>query len=166
MRRRDFITALGGTAAWPLVARAQGAGKLARIGYLSDEVATPNSFHSQDWILDGLRQRGYADGRNIVIEYRYAAGRADQLPSLAAELAALPVDTILAVGTPTARAAIAATRTIPIIFARIGDPVGYGLVASLSRKRSTSPFLRCLSAPTRSSNKPVAGVSLGQGRRC
>ena len=90
-------------------------------------------FHSHDSVLNGLREYGYEDGRKIVIEYRYAAGKAEQLPSLAAELAALPVDIILAVGTPAARAAIAATRTIPIVFARIGDPVGYGLVASLAR---------------------------------
>jgi putative ABC transport system substrate-binding protein len=89
-------------------------------------------FHSQEWVLKGLGDRGYVDGRNIVIEYRYAAGKAEQLPSLAAELAALHVDLIVAVGTPAARAAIAATKTIPIIFCRIGDPVGYGLVASLA----------------------------------
>ena len=83
--------------------------------------------------MNGLREHGYEDGRKIVVEYRYAAGKAEQLPSLAAELAALPVDVILAVGAPAARAAIAATRTIPIVFARIGDPVGYGLVASLAR---------------------------------
>jgi putative tryptophan/tyrosine transport system substrate-binding protein len=75
---------------------------------------------------------GFDDGRNILIEYRYAAGKADQLPALANELAALPVDIILAVGTPATRAAQAATKTIPIIFCRVGDPVGYGLVASLA----------------------------------
>ena len=134
MRRREFITLLGSAAAaLPLTARAQQPAKLPRMGYLSDEGATPHLFHSHDPVLGGLHERGYDDGRNIVIDYRYAAGKAEQLPSLAAELAALPVNVILAVGTPAARAAIAVTRTIPIVFARIGDPVGYGLVASLAR---------------------------------
>jgi putative ABC transport system substrate-binding protein len=134
MQRREFISLLGSaTAMWPLAGRAQQPAKLPRIGYLSDEGATPHLFHSHDPVLSGLHERGYDDGRNIVIEYRYAAGKAEQLPSLAAELAALPVNVILAVGTPAARAAIAVTRTIPIVFARIGDPVGYGLVTSLAR---------------------------------
>src|SRR5438128_2486737 len=134
MRRRDFIKVISGIATtWPLAVRAQQASKLPRVGYLSDERATPHAFHSQEWILKRLREGGYVEGRNIVMEYRYAAGKVDQLPSLAAELAAIPVDTIVAVGTPAARAAIAATKTIPIIFSRIGDPVGLGLVASLAR---------------------------------
>ena len=83
--------------------------------------------------MKGLREGGYADGQNIVVEYRYAAGKVEQLPSLAAELSALAVNVILAVGTPAARAAMAATKTVPVIFCRIGDPVGLGLVASLAR---------------------------------
>jgi putative tryptophan/tyrosine transport system substrate-binding protein len=139
MRRREFITLLGGAAvAWPLAARAQPSGKLPRIGYLSDEGVTPHLFHSNDWVLDGLHKRGYDEGRNIVIEYRYATGKAEKLPLLAAELTALPVDVILTVGTPATRAALAATKTIPIVFARIGDPVGYGLVASLARPRGNA----------------------------
>lgn len=134
MRRREFITLIGGAAVgWPLQARTQQVGKLPRIGYLSDEGAAPHLFHSQEWILKGLRERGYTDKNNVVIEYRYAAGKAEQLPSLAAELVALPVDVILAVGTPAARAAVAATKTIPVIFCRIGDAVGYGLVPNLNR---------------------------------
>jgi len=134
MKRRGFVCVLAGAALLrPRVARAQPAEKLPRIGYLSVERAVPGLFHSHDAVFDGLHERGYANGQNIVIEYRYAAGKIDQLPSLAAELAALPVDLILAVGTPAARAALAATRTIPIVFARVGDPVGNGLVASLAR---------------------------------
>ena len=134
MKRRDFMRVLTGAALLrPRVARAQPTGKLPRIGYLSVERAVPGLFHSHDAVFDGLHERGYADGRNIVIEYRYAAGKVEQLPSLAAELAALPVDLILAISTPAARAALAATRTIPIVFARVGDPVGNGLVASLAR---------------------------------
>jgi putative tryptophan/tyrosine transport system substrate-binding protein len=132
MRRREFVAAVGGTVVtWPLAARAQQS-KIPKIGYLSDEAPRPHFFHSQDNIVKVLHERGFDDGRNILIEYRYAAGKADQLPALANELAALPVDVILAVGTPAARAALAATKTIPIIFCRIGDPVGYGLVASLA----------------------------------
>jgi len=114
-------------------AEAQQAVKPPRIGYLSDEMAAPYLFHSHDSVLNGLRERGYAEGRNIVIEYRYAAGKPEQLPSLAAELATLPVDLILAVGTPAARAALGATRTIPLVFARSGDLIGLGLVAGLAR---------------------------------
>jgi putative tryptophan/tyrosine transport system substrate-binding protein len=139
MQRRVFIAIVGGAAAaWPLAARGQPARKLPRIGYLSDEQAGPNLLSSHDSVLDGLRERGYADGRNVVIEYRFAAGKAEQLKSAAAELVALHVDVILAIGTPAARAAIAATKTIPIVFARIGDPVGYGLVASLARPGSNA----------------------------
>ncbi len=134
MNRRGFVGVLAGAALLrPRVARAQPAGKVPRIGYLSVERAVPGLFHSHDPVFDGLHERGYADGRNIVIEYRYAAGKVEQLPLLAAELAALPVDLILAISTPAARAALAATRTIPIVFARVGDPVGNGLVASLAR---------------------------------
>ena len=134
MKRRDFVWVIAGAALLrPRVARAQQAEKLPRIGYLSVEGAVPGLFHSHDAVFDGLHERGYADGRNIVIEYRYAAGKVEQLPSLAAGLAALPVDLILAISTPAARAALAATRTIPIVFARVGDPVRNGLVASLAR---------------------------------
>jgi putative tryptophan/tyrosine transport system substrate-binding protein len=132
--RRKFLATLGGAAAaWPFAAHGQHRSKLPRIGYLSDEPPKPHLFHSHDYILAGLRQRGYDDGRNIVIEYRYADGKAEQLPSLAAELVAIPVDLIVAIGSPASRAAIAATRTIPIVMARVGDPVAYGLVTSLAR---------------------------------
>jgi putative tryptophan/tyrosine transport system substrate-binding protein len=134
MRRRDFVGFLGGAivASSCSAAHAQQANKIPKLGYLSDEAATPHLFHSQDSVVKGLHERGFDNGRNIQIEYRYAAGKADQLPTLAAELAALPVDVILAVGTPAARAALGATKTIPVIFCRIGDPVAYGLVASLA----------------------------------
>lgn len=133
MNRRHFIALLGVAAvAWPRAARAQTPGKLPRIGYLSDEGPSSNPFASCNSVLDGLRQRGYADGRNIIIEYRYAAGKVEQLPSLAADLVDKHVEVILAIGTPAAKAAMAATRTIPIVFARAGDPVGSGLVAGLA----------------------------------
>jgi putative ABC transport system substrate-binding protein len=81
MKRRDFVRVLTGAALLrPRVARAQPTGKLPRIGYLSVERAVPGLFHSHDAVFDGLHERGYADGRNIVIEYRYAAGKVEQLP--------------------------------------------------------------------------------------
>jgi putative tryptophan/tyrosine transport system substrate-binding protein len=133
MRRREFIGLAGGAAvAWPLAARAQTSQTLPKIGYLSDETEGPHPFNSHASVLDSLRKLGYEEGRNVAIEYRYAAGRVERLPSLAAELAALPVDVILSVGTVATKAAVAATKTIPIVFSRIGDPVRYGLVASLS----------------------------------
>jgi putative tryptophan/tyrosine transport system substrate-binding protein len=134
VRRRDFIRLLSTAAITSAssVGLSQQASKLLKLGYLSDEAPRPHLFHSQNNIVKGLHESGFDDGRNILIEYRYAAGKADQLPALANELAALPVDVILAVGTPAARAAQAATKTIPIIFCRIGDPVEYGLVTSLA----------------------------------
>ena len=147
MKRRDLMCVLAGAALLrPLVARAQQAGNRPRIGYLSVERAVPGLFHSHDAVFDGLHERGYADGRNIFIENRYGAGKLEQLPSLAAELVALPVDLILAVGTPAARAALAATRTIPIVFARVGDPVGNGLVASLARPGGNATGVTVFSA--------------------
>jgi putative ABC transport system substrate-binding protein len=134
VERRTFLGVIaGGFLAAPLAAEALQAGKAPRIGYLSDEMTAPHPFHSHDSVLGRLREHDYTEERNIVIEYRYAAGQPEQLPSLAAELTALPVDLIFAVGTPAARAALAATRTIPIVFSRIGDPVGLGLVAGLAR---------------------------------
>jgi putative tryptophan/tyrosine transport system substrate-binding protein len=133
LKRREFIAGLAGAVAWPIGAAAQQTGKLPRIGYLSDEEATPHLFLSHDYILARLRQYGYVEGRNIVIDYRYAAGKVDQLPALAAQLAAIPVDLILTVGSPAARAALATTKTIPIVMSRVGDPVAYGLVASVAR---------------------------------
>jgi len=132
MRRREFISFVGGAAALPFAASAQ-TGKIPRLGYLSDEGMGSHPFRSRDPVLDALRQLGYVERKNLVIEYRYADGQTDRLLSLATELAALPVDVIFAVGTPAAKAALGVTRTIPIIFSRIGDPVAAGLVASLAR---------------------------------
>jgi putative tryptophan/tyrosine transport system substrate-binding protein len=139
MRRRKFIAGLAAAgAAWTFGARAQPAGSLPRLGYLSDESETPNRFSSYNPVLERLRELGYVDGRNIAINYRYADGKAERLPSLAADLAALPVNAILTVGTPAARAAIAATKTIPIVFSRAGDPVGLGLVTELAKPRGNA----------------------------
>jgi putative ABC transport system substrate-binding protein len=134
MKRRDFVTLLGGAAvAWPFAAGTQAPRRLPRIGYLSDETEGPHPFNSHGSVLAALRAYGYEDGKNVNIEYRYAAGKVERLPLLAAELATLPVDVICSVGTVASKAAVAATGTIPIVFSRVGDPVRYGLVESLSR---------------------------------
>jgi putative ABC transport system substrate-binding protein len=132
MNRRVFLgTLAGGLLAAPLAAEAQQAGKVPRIGYLSPNLAA--SPHLQEAFLQGLRDLGYVEGRNVVIEYRSAEGKPERLPALAAELVALKVDVILAAGTPAALAAKQATRTLPIVFIGAGDPVTSGFVTSLAR---------------------------------
>ena len=129
-RRRFHATGVGVILA-PLAAEAQQAAKIARIGYLSlNRGAAP---HLREAFLHGLRDLGYVEGRNVVIEYRDAEGKLERLPALAAELVALKVDGILASGTLQALAALQATKTIPIVFAAAGDPVADGLVTSLAR---------------------------------
>jgi len=115
----------------PVAAEAQQAAKIARIGYLAINLATAP--HMREAFLQGLRDLGYVEGRNVVIEYRDAEGNVERLPALAAELVALKVDVIVAGGTPQALAAKQATRTVPIVFAAAGDPVTSGLVTSLAR---------------------------------
>ena len=115
----------------PLAAEAQQAAKVARIGYLAGTLAT--SPHLQEGFLQGLRDLAYVEGRNLLIEYRDAEGKLKRLPALAAELVALKVDVIVASGTPAALAAKQATRTLPIVFAGVADPVGSGLVTTLAQ---------------------------------
>jgi len=133
MQRREFITLLGGVAAgWPLVARAQPAGKIYRIGFLG--VTSRAEYRGQvDALQTGLRQLGYEEGNNVVFEYRWAEGRYDRLLGLAVELVNLKVDVLVAHSTPGARAAKQATSTIPIVVCAVADPVDVGLVASLAR---------------------------------
>jgi putative tryptophan/tyrosine transport system substrate-binding protein len=142
MKRREFITLLGGaTVAWPLAARAQQGATVARIGYLSPgtDMSSSGSFSSsymkyrRQPLLEGLRELGWVEGQNITIENRFAGGRTDQLPALAADLVRLKVDVIVTAATPAAKAAQNATSTIPIVIADPGDPVQLGLVASLAR---------------------------------
>jgi putative ABC transport system substrate-binding protein len=133
VKRRDFITLLGGAAAaWPLRAGAQQAGKVYRIGVLEMTSATLNVANVYA-LRAGLRQLGYFEGQNLVIEYRSADGRDDRFPGLARELLALKVDVIVTRGTPAAKAAKNATSTVPVVMAASGDPLGTGLVTSLSR---------------------------------
>jgi ABC-type uncharacterized transport system substrate-binding protein len=132
LQRRAFITLLGASAAaWPLAARAQ-QGRVTRIGYLG--AAT---YYGQQNRIEafraGLRDLGYVEGRNVFIDFRWAEGRYERLPELAAELVRLNVDIIVTSGTPGARAAKRASTTIPIVVATIGDAVANGIVASLNR---------------------------------
>jgi putative ABC transport system substrate-binding protein len=125
--RREFITLLGGAAAtWPLAAQAQRSHPMRRIGILADERWPPI-----DSLKQGLRMLGYVEGQNLEIVYRFAAGQAERYPALAAELVALPVEVIVALGTPASVAAKRATEAIPIVV-QTGDPVAAGLVRDLA----------------------------------
>jgi putative ABC transport system substrate-binding protein len=130
MKRREFITLLGGAAAaWPLAGRAQQVGKVYRIGFLRYASPHEKQFNA---FRDGLRALGWIEGQNIVIEQRYAAGALDRLGPLAADLASLNLDVIVVDGSVTAKAAKAATST-PVVFSLATDPVQEGLVASMAR---------------------------------
>src|SRR5713226_8046630 len=132
MDRRAFIAGAIVVLTAPLAAEALETGKVARIGYLVLGPAAPPQM--REAFLQGLRDLGYIEGRNVVIEYRSAEGKSERLPALAAELVALKVDAIVTGGgTPTALAAKQATRTLPIVFASAPDPVTDGLVTSLAR---------------------------------
>ena len=131
--RRSLILALALAVllVMPLAAEAQPAGKVWRIGYLSPLAASADSIHRQAF-SQGLRELGYVEGQNVTIESRYADGKFDRLLDLAAELVRLKVDLIVAAPTPAVRAVQQATRTIPIVMAFSGDPVGEGFVAGLA----------------------------------
>jgi putative ABC transport system substrate-binding protein len=133
MKRRKFISLLAGAVTWPFVAKAQQQPAIPTIGFLHSASRAENA-HLLAAFRQGLESEGYVEGRNVNIEYRWAEGRYDRLPGLAAELVSLRVDVIAAAGgEPSPLAAKAATGRIPIVFTAGGDPVAAGLVASLNR---------------------------------
>ena len=132
MKRRQFIALTSSVAAWPLAARAQRSAKLPTIGFMGSGTATAQ----RQWTTTFVRrlgELGWAEGRTIAIEYRWAEGRSERFAEIAAEFVHLKVDIILTHNTPPVLAAKQATSTIPIVFATAGDPVGTGVVTSLAR---------------------------------
>ena len=130
LKRREFITLLGGGAAWPLAARAQQPGKLPTIGFLGGASALTESQWAATFVRR-LHELGWTEGRTVAIEYRWAEGR-NEPAEIVAELVRLKVDIVVTYGTPSILAAKQATSTIPIVFAAAGDPVRTGIVASLA----------------------------------
>jgi len=128
MRRREFITLLGGAAAWPIVARAQHAARVWRIGFITH--STNDAAYAS--LFERLRELGYVEGQNIIVERRYAEGRADRFHEFAAEMVRLKADVVITSTTPAALALKNASTTIPIVIPTAIDPVGTGLIASLS----------------------------------
>jgi putative ABC transport system substrate-binding protein len=136
MKRREVIALLGGAAAaWPLAARAQPSERVRRIGVLAGGTAAndPDGLARTAAFLQELQQLGWTEGRNVRIDYRWGLANADNIRKYAAELAALAPDVILATGTSTMAPLLQATRTVPIVFSNVADPVGAGFVDSLAR---------------------------------
>jgi putative ABC transport system substrate-binding protein len=135
MKRRQFITLLGGAAvAWPVAAHGQQAAKVARLGFLSSASASSSIYKKNfDALRAGLRELGYIEGQNLIIESRWAEDKYDRLPELAAELVRLDIDVLITHGTPGTMAAKRATATIPIVMAVVGDAIITGVVSSLAR---------------------------------
>ena len=144
MDRRAFlaVTAAGGLIAMPAFARAQQAGKIQHIGFLA---LTSGPTYTTEAFRQRLRELGYVEGRKLTIEYRWAAGKTERLPDMAAELVRVKVEVIVGVSTPVIEAARRATSTIPIVMAAVADPVGSGLVASLARPGGNVTGLSLLS---------------------
>ncbi len=145
MNRRTFLCGLTlGTLGLPLAAGAQQAGKVPRIGFLF--FGSPGPSRELDAFRQGLRELGYTEGQNIVIEVRFANGRVERLPELATELARLNPDVLVTPGTPASLVAKQATSTIPVVFAGVADAVGAGLVANLARPGGNITGLTGISA--------------------
>jgi putative tryptophan/tyrosine transport system substrate-binding protein len=133
MKRREFISLLGGAAAaWPLAARAQLAGRIPRVGFMGNSTAALEA-NLVGPFRDGLHELGYQEGRNILIEYRWAEGRYERFPALIAELIASNIDVIVTAGTSASLAVKQATSSIPLVMVAVSEPVATGLVTSLAR---------------------------------
>ena len=134
MKRREFITVLGGAAAWPVAARAQQSEQVRRVGMLIGQAADDVDGKARlAAFVQGLQQLGWTDGRNVRIDTRWGGGDADRMRRYAAELVALAPDVILAGGTAAVGILLQATRTVPVVFASVADPVGAGYVDSVAR---------------------------------
>jgi ABC-type uncharacterized transport system substrate-binding protein len=132
--RRTFITVLGGAAAWPLAARAQQGERMRRIGVFFPGAADDTEYQARNAaFLQALQQLGWIDGRNVQIDTRWGAGDPNNIPKYAAELVALAPDVILAAGGAVTGPLLQATRTVPIVFVIVPDPVGAGFVDNLAR---------------------------------
>ena len=147
MKRRDFITLLSSAAAWPVAARAQQPGRVWRIGVL-ETVSQALNTTNMDAFQQGLRALGYVEGQNYALEYRSSDGDDDRFLDLATELVRLDVDLIVTRGTPAAFAAKKATNTVPVVMAASGDPLSYGLIASLARPGGNITGLSALTSET------------------
>src|SRR6266478_5722223 len=165
MRRREFITLVGGAVATPLAVRAQQqSGKTARIGLLTRK--TDASVSAQiDAFRQALADLGWVEGRNIRIEHRDAEGQAERLLALAVELVGLNVDVIVTVDTPPTKAAKQATSTIPIVVAVSADPVGAGLVESLAHPGGNTTGLSLLAPDTDQKNLEIVKETLPKANR-
>ena len=162
MRRRDFITLLGGAAAaWPLVAHAQQAGRTYRLGVLHNQGPQSPQFPP---FYDELRRLGFVEGQNLIVDSRGYAVRTEQFPAVAAELVKAQVDAILAGGAAAARAAQAATRTIPIL-TLTDDMVGQGLVASLARPGGNTTDISILATELDSKRQEILMEMVPAARR-
>ena len=140
MRRRDFIALVsGGVAAWPLGTLAQDAAKVWRMGFIAHG---HESFY--DALFEGLRDYGYEEGRNLIVERRYARGQAERFKEFAAEMVRFNVDIVIIVTTPAALAVKNATKTIPIVHPNAIDPLNTGLIASLARPGGESYWRRAI----------------------
>ena len=147
MNRRDTVLALLVLGASPLSSRAQPAGKVARIGFLSVSSASAAASPSVEAFGRGLSDLGYVEGQSVIVEYYWAEGQYERLPALAAKLVEHRVDVIVAPSTPAAVAAKKATKTVPIVFATVTDPVALGLVASLARPGGNATGLTIVQSP-------------------
>jgi putative tryptophan/tyrosine transport system substrate-binding protein len=143
-RRRFLLTSLAGALAAPLAAEAQQAAKVPRVGLLF--FGSPGPSREIDSFRQGLRELGYVEGQNIVVEYRFASGRVERLHELASELVRLKPDVIITPGTPASMAAKRATSTIPVVFAGVADAIGADLVANLARPGGNVTGLTSISA--------------------
>ena len=163
--RRKFLATLGGAVAWPLAAHAQQpSGKIRRLGVLLPGL--PESSFGKA-MRDRLRALGYIEGRDTILETRWAEGKNERLTALAAELAALQLDAIIAFTTPAALAARKATTTIPVVFLYVADPVGAGVVPSLARPAGNVTGISLLAAaPVHSITSSTRSMNLQRPHCC